>query len=167
MRTWFDDDKRPVAVDETHPVDLLEPEPDQPARSTPDALMMIEQIGGSFIRGNPFIVQTAWAFLLNRQSRSMRACAARLGCTPQAISRQVTRLAKTFRYPISNRLRRQMQQAAAHRSWKARKQREDRNPPAAGDDPSTTNTPATPDKRPSVHGGGVNDSSVFTLPSPT
>lgn len=166
MRTWFDDDSRPVAVDETHPADILEPEPDEPARNTPDALMMIEQIGGSFIRGNPFIIQVAWSFLLNRQSRSMRACAARLGCTPQAISRQVTRLARRFGYPISNRLRRQMQRSVANRSWAARKRREDRNPPAASDDQSKTNHHARK-RRPSMNAGGVNDSSeIRCTPQP-
>jgi hypothetical protein len=99
MKTWFDDDSRPVAVDDTHPVDLLELEPEPPARSAPDALTMIERIGGSFIRGNPFIIQVSWRILLNKESKSMRACARKLGCTPQAISKRVRLLAEHFGYP--------------------------------------------------------------------
>ncbi len=167
MRTWFDDDSRPVAVDETHPADILEPEPEEPTRSTPDALMMIEQIGGSYLRGDPFIIQVAWSFLLNRQSRSMDACAKELGCTRQAISRQVTRLAREFGYPLKNKVRRQIQRQAARRSWAQRKRREDRNPPAAIDNQSKTNAPATPDTKPSTNPGGVNDSSEFNFPTPT
>ena len=134
VKTWFDDNRCPVAVDETHPVDLFDPEPHAPARSTPDVITLIDQIGGTFLRGDPFIIQVAWSFLLNQQSRSMQACAKRLGCTRQAVSRQVTRLANRFGYPISNKLRRQMQRAAAEKSWAKRKRREDRNPPAAPDD---------------------------------
>lgn len=157
--TWFEHDGRPVAVDQTHPVDILEPEDASPARSTPDALRMIESIGGSYLRGDPFIIQVAWSFLLNRQSRSMEACAKELGCTRQAISRQVTRLANEFGYPLKNKIRRYVQREAARKSWVKRKRRKDRNPSAASDDQSTANTSATPDKRPPMNTGGVNDSS--------
>jgi hypothetical protein len=163
MKTWFDEDSRPVAVDETHPVDFLEPEPEPSARSTPDVLTMIERIGGSFIRGNPFIIQVAWRILLNKESKSMRACARHLGCTPQAISKRVRLLAEKFGYPISDKRLREMRRMVAQRSWAERKRREDRNPPAASDDQSKTDTPATPDKRPSVNAGGVNDLSDFSL----
>lgn len=161
--TWFGNDGRPEAVDLTHPVDILEPEDDAPARSTSGAIRMIEWIGGSYLRGDPFIIQVAWSFLLNRQSRSMEACAKELGCTRQAISRQVTRLANEFGYPLKNKMRRYVQREAAKKSWVKRKRRKDRNPSAASDDQFKTNTPATPDKRPSVNTGGVNDSSDFSL----
>lgn len=167
MRTWFDDDSRPVAVDETHPADILEPDDESPLRSAPDALRMIESIGSSYLRGDPFIIQVAWSFLLNRQSRSMDACAKELGCTRQAISRQVTRLAREFGYPLRNKVRRQVQREAANRSWAQRKRRGNRNPPAATDNQSKTNAPATPDTKPSIHPGGVNDSSDFNLQTPT
>jgi hypothetical protein len=163
MKTWFDDDSRPVAVDDTHPVDLLEPEPEPPARSAPDALTMIERIGGSFIRGNPFIIQVSWRILLNKESKSMRACARKLGCTPQAISKRVRLLAEHFGYPISDRRLREMRRMVAKRSWAERKRREDKCPPAASDDQPKTNTPATPDKRPSINAAGVNDSSGFPI----
>lgn len=140
---WFEHDGRPVAVDQTHPVDILEPEDEPPARSTPDAVTIIERIGGSFLRGDPFIIQVAWSFLLNRQTRSMQACAKELGCTRQAISRQVTQLAIQFGYPIPNKLRRQRQREAAKRSWVKRKRREDASPPAAGDDQLKTSTQTT------------------------
>jgi hypothetical protein len=87
----------------------------------------------------------------------MEACAKELGCTRQAISRQVTRLANEFGYPLRNKIRRYMQREAAKRSWGKRKRRKDRNPSAASDDQSKTNPPATPDKGPSVNVGGVND----------
>lgn len=48
---WYEQDRRPVAVDQTHPVDILEPEERTPARSTPDAVTMIDWIGGSYLRG--------------------------------------------------------------------------------------------------------------------
>ena len=129
---YFDEDSRPVAVDATHPVDILEPECEERTRSVPDALTVVERIASTFTRGNPFIIQVAWSFLLNQQSRSIRACAARLGCTPQAISRQITRLSNEFGYPLRNQLRRQVQRAVANRSWE-RKRREDLIPPAARD----------------------------------
>jgi hypothetical protein len=158
---WFEHDGRPVAVDQTHPVDILEPEDEPPPRRAPDALTLIEQIGSSFLRGDPFIIQVAWSFLLNRQSRSMDACAKELGCTRQAISRQVTRLANEFGYPLRNKIRRQIQRDAANRSWVKRKRRKDRNPSAASDDQSKTNTQTRLDKMPSMNAGGVNDSSDF------
>ena len=157
MRAFFDEDIRPVAADETHPVDILEPEFPESVRSPHDPLTVVERIGSTFTRGNPFIVQVAWSFLLNQQSRSIRSCAARLGCTPQAISRQVTRLAIRYGYPMPNKMRRQIQREAATKSWAERKRRKDRNPPAASDDQSKTNPPATPDKGPLVNVGGVND----------
>ncbi len=157
MKAYFDDNLRMVPVDDTHPVDILEPEPEAPARNTPGANFMIETIGGSYLRGNPFIIQVAWSFLLNQQSRSMAYCAKKLGCTRQAISRQVTRLAIRYGYPMPNKMRRQIQREAATKSWAERKRRKDRNPPAASDDQSKTNPPATPDKGPLINVGGVND----------
>ena len=74
----------------------------------PDALTMIERIGGTFVRGNPFIIQVAWRILLNGESKSMRACARKIGCTPQAISKRVRLLAEHFGYPISDRRLREM-----------------------------------------------------------
>ena len=141
MRAFFNEDSRPVAVDQTHPLDILEPQVEERTRNTPDALMVVERIGSTFTRGNPFIVQVAWSFLLNRQTRSMRACAARLGCTPQAISRQVTRLANEFGYPLRNKIRRHAQREAAKLAWVKRKRRKDRNATAASDDQSKTNAP--------------------------
>ncbi|MBN8457556.1 MAG: HTH domain-containing protein [Verrucomicrobia bacterium] len=123
MKTYFDEDGRPIAVDETHPVDILEPEEEAPIRSTPDAILMIDRIGGSFLRGNPFIIQVAWSFLLNQQSRSMEFWAKKLGCSRQAISKQVARLANRFGYPISNRLSVEMRRRAAKKSRAARKRR--------------------------------------------
>ncbi len=158
---WFEHDGRPVAVDQTHPVDILEPEDEPPPRRTPDAVTMIEWIGGSYLRGDPFIIQVAWSFLLNRQSRSMEACAKELGCTRQAISRQVTRLANEFGYPLRNKIRRHVQREAAKLAWEKRKRRKDRNPSAASDDQSKTNTQTRLEKRPSMNAGGVNDSSDF------
>jgi biotin operon repressor len=140
--TWFGNDGRPEAVDQTHPTDILEPESESPVRSAPDPIILIERIGGSFLRGDPFIIQVAWSFLLNRQTRSMQACAKELGCTRQAISRQVTQLAIQFGYPIRNKLRRQRQREAAKRSWVKRKRREDTRPPAANEDQLKTNTHA-------------------------
>lgn len=128
MRTWFDEDSRPVAVDETHPVDFLEPELEPPARSTPDMLTMIERIGGSFTRGNPFIIQAAWRILLNKESKSMRACAKHLGCTPQAISKRVRLLAEKFDYPINDKRLREMRRMVAQRSWAKRRELENPNP---------------------------------------
>jgi hypothetical protein len=159
--TWFGHDGKPVAVDQTHPVDILEPEGESSARSTPDAVTLIESIGGSYLRGDPFIIQVAWSFLLNRQSRSMEACAKELGCTRQAISRQVTRLANEFGYPLRNKIRRHIQREAAKKSWVKRKRRKDRNPSAASYEQSKTDTPNPIEGRPSMDTGGVNDSSDF------
>ncbi len=159
--TWFGNDGRPVAVDQTHPVDILEPDDDPPPRRTPDVITIIELIGGSFLHGDPFIIQVAWSFLLNQQTRSMEACAKELGCTRQAISRQVKRLAIRYGYPLKDKIRRDIQREAAKRSWVKRKRRKDRNPSAASDDQSKTNTQTRLDKRPSMNAGGVNDSSDF------
>jgi hypothetical protein len=150
-------------VDETHPVDILEPEEEAPVRSTPDAITMIDRIGGSFLRGNPFIIQVAWSFLLNQQSESMQACAKKLGCTRQAISKQVARLANLFGYPVSNRVRLEMRRRVVRKPRTARKRRlEDCNPPAAGDDQSKMDDRIKVKRRASVNARCVNDSSEFT-----
>jgi hypothetical protein len=91
----------------------------------------------------------------------MEACAKELGCTRQAISRQVKRLAIRYGYPLKDKIRRDIQREAAKRSWVKRKRRKDRNPSAASDDQSKTNTQTRLDKRPSMNAGGVNDSSDF------
>ncbi len=162
MKTWFDDNRCPVAVDETHPLDILEPDEPAPRSSTPDMLTMIERIGGTFFHGNPFIIQVSWRILLNKEQNSMRTCAKRIGCTAAAISRRVRLLAEHFGYPISNRRLREMRRMVAKRSWDKKKRREDTRPPAANEDQLKTGTPAIPDKRPSMNMGSVNDSSEFS-----
>ena len=139
MKTWFDDSR--CTVDETHPVDILEPDEPTPRRNTPDLLILLERIAGTFFRGDPRIAQVSWRILLNRESRSMRACAKKLGCTPQAISKRVRLLAEHFSYPISDRRLREMRRMVAIRSWDKRKRREATLPPAASDeDQLKTNT---------------------------
>jgi len=157
---WFENG-RPVGVDMTHPMDILEPEDETPERNMPHVLGMIEWLGSSFLHGDPFIIQAAWSFLLNQQTRSMEACAKELGCTRQAISRQVTRLSHQYGFPLRNKIRRQIQREAAKQAWVKRKRRKDRNPSAASDDQSKTNTQTRLEKRPSMNAGGVNDSSDF------
>lgn len=142
MSTWFDEDHRPALVDERHPVDLLEPEERPVDRGLPDFITMVDVIGETYIRGETEITRAAWKFLLKKESRSMRECAKRIGCTPQAISMRVRLLAEQFGYPINNEQKRAMQREVASRSWAKRRRRRATRPPAAADEQLEDNSPS-------------------------
>jgi hypothetical protein len=164
--TWFDQDGRPAAVDMTHPVDLLEPEDEPQERGTPPLITVVEAVARTFFTGDSKITLIAWRVLLGDEWESIRACARRSGCTAAAISKRVAILSRQFKQetPKSHQRRlARLEQRERFQSLLKRERREDRNPPAASDDRSKTDTPATPDKEPSVNADGVNDLSGFSL----
>jgi hypothetical protein len=137
----FDEHGRPTAVDDTHPVDLIEPEPLPPVRDHPDLGTILENVVVTFYRGDPKITVASWKFLLGHETRSIRKAAEDIGCTPQAISTRILKLAERYGYPISDRQRRAMQSKVASRSWAKRKRREATRPPAAADEQLEDNSP--------------------------
>ncbi len=137
---WFDDNGRPTAVDDTHPVDLLEPEATSPARGLPDALTLTERIAESYVTGDPAITRIAWRVLLNQEPASIRACARRAGCTAAAISRRAAILSMQFGLPMPGLHVRSL------RRWNERETRKPRRrgatrPPAAADEQLAEDNP--------------------------
>lgn len=164
MSIWFDEHQRPTLVDESHPVDLLEPEDLPVDRGLPDFVTLVEVIGNSYIRGNIEITRAAWKVLLNSESRSMRACAKQLGCTPQAISKRALLLAEQFGLPIPSRRIREMKRTTSSKTKEnGRRRQRATQPPAAYDEPLQNNDLPTEDGRPSSYGRGDNDSSDFSI----
>jgi hypothetical protein len=158
--TWFDQDGRPAAVDITHPVDLLEPDDAAAERDMPSLIVVVEAVARTFFTGDPKITLVAWRVLLGDEWDSIRACARRAECTAAAISRRLAILSRQFKLrPPRMHLRRltRWEQRETFHDLLNQKRREDRNPPAASDDQSKTDTPATPDKRPFINAAGVND----------
>jgi biotin operon repressor len=138
----FDEHGRPAAVDDTHPVDLIEPNPLPPVRDHPDLATILENVVPTFYRGDPKITVASWKFLLGHESRSIRKCAEDIGCTPQAISTRIQKLAERYGYPISDQQKRAMQSEVASRSWAKRRRRRATRPPAAADEQLEDNSPS-------------------------
>ena len=80
MRAFFDDARCPVAVDTTHPVDLLEPEDDGRIGADFDWLNVTEKVADTYLAGDPAVTRIAWRVLLGKEPESIRACARRAGC---------------------------------------------------------------------------------------
>lgn len=139
---YFDEDGRPTAVDHTHPLDLIEPEPLPPLRDHPDLVTILENVVPSFYRGDPKITLASWKFLLGHESRSIRNCAKAIGCTPQAISTRILKLAERYGFPISDQEKRAMQSKVASKSWDKRRRRRATRPPAAADEQLEDNSPS-------------------------
>ena len=130
-----------MAVDETHPVDLLEPEDTRPERDTPPLITVVEAVARTFLTGDSKITLVAWRILLGDEWASIRACAQRAGCTAAAISRRLAILSRQFNQRPSVRHQRRLarwEQREKFRHQRKQKRREDRNPPAASDDQSKT-----------------------------
>ena len=128
-------DHRPISVRLTHPV----PEDEAPERGTPAMITIVEAIARSFFTGEAKITLVSWRILLDDEWESIRACARRAGCTAQAISRRVGILARDFGIRPNTRNMRCLDRWVASERFKTIR-REDRNPPAASDDPSKTIT---------------------------
>lgn len=140
MSVWFSDDCSPTAVDETHPVDVLEPQDMPVDRGLTDTLTLTERIAASYVSGDPAITRIAWRVLLNQEPESIRACARRTGCTAAAISRRVKILAEDFGLPLTRPQVRAMRSWITRESWKARR-REASQPPAAANERTEVNNP--------------------------
>jgi hypothetical protein len=141
--TWFDQDGRPAAVDTTHPVDLLEPEDTEPERGTPPLITVVEAVARTFFTGDPRITLVAWRILLGDEWDAIRACARRAGCSAAAISKRLAILSRQYKLrPPKKHLRRltRWERQETFHDLLQQKRREDRNPPAASDDQSKTNT---------------------------
>ena len=141
--TWFDQDGRPAAVDMTHPVDLLEPEDTQPERDNISLILVVEKVARTFLTGDSKITLIAWRVLLGDEWESIRACARRSGCTAAAISKRVAILSREFKRQTSKNHQRRLarlEQRERFQSLIKQERREDRNPPAASDDQSKTDT---------------------------
>jgi hypothetical protein len=139
VNTYFDDNRCRVAVDHTTPVDVLEPEVESSRADSHDLLTVTERVAATYLTGNPALTRIAWRVLLNKEPESIRACARRAGCSPAAISKRVMILSEQFNVPLRNPHIRAMRSRITRDSWRKRKRREDRNPPAANDDQSKTN----------------------------
>lgn len=161
MSTWFDDNQRPCPADETHPMDLIEPV-DLPDERGGGLIALIDIVGDSYTRGNTEIIRAAWKFLLNKEPRSMRDVAKKLGCSAQAISQRVRRLSEKYCYPIPDRRIREMKRMSTPKPNENRKRRGATRPPAAADEQLQTNDLPTEDSRPSTYGRGVNESTGFS-----
>lgn len=138
IRTSYYDNGCRIAVDHTTPIDVLEPEP-EPTRDI-DFLSLTEKVAESYLTGDPAVTRIAWRVLLKKEPSSIRACAARAGCTASAISKRVRILSKQCGLPLNNEKIRDLRRELAKAAWKKRKRRKDRNPPAARDDQSKTST---------------------------
>jgi hypothetical protein len=143
IMTWFDQDGRPTAVDTTHPVDLLEPDDAATERDTPSLILVVEAVARTFFPGDPKITLVAWRILLGDEWDAIRACARRAECSAAAISRRLAILSRQFKMRPSKRHVRRLErweQREQFHDMLQQKRREDRNPPAASDDQSKTNT---------------------------
>ena len=138
MRAFFDDARCPVAVDTTHPVDLLEPEDDGRIGADFDWLNVTEKVADTYLAGDPAVTRIAWRVLLGKEPESIRACARRAGCSAAAISKRVRILMEHFNLRMTKPHLRAMRGKIAREAWKKRR-RKDRNPSAACDDQSKTN----------------------------
>jgi hypothetical protein len=90
--TWFDHDGRPTAVDLTHPVEALEPEggeAQERVMSGEQFRQLVMRIAETFSTGDPKITVVAWRIVAGDNWESIRACARRVGCTAQAVSRRI------------------------------------------------------------------------------
>lgn len=141
--TWFDQDGRPTAVDETHPVEVLEPEDPQPERDNLSLILVVEKVARTFLSGDARITLIAWRVLLGDEWESIRACARRSGCTAAAISKRLAILSRQFNQRAPIRHQRRLARLEARERFHnliQNERRKDRNPPAASDDQSKTNT---------------------------
>lgn len=139
MSVWFDDHQRPCLADDTHPMDIIEPV-DLPDERGGGLVALIDIVGDSYVRGNTEITRAAWKFLLNKESRSMRDVARKLGCTAQAISKRMHQLSERYRYPIPDRRIRETKRMTT--TWKSaenRKRQRTTQPPAVSDEQLKTN----------------------------
>ena len=141
MNIMFDDHGMPVAVDYTHPVDILEPEEPAPERDFTCAPIVVERIARTFFGTDPKITQVAWMIVLDDDSASIRACATRHGCSAAAISKRVKLISREFDLPVRVAHIAALERMERRQTRKG-KRREDRNPPAASDYQAKTITPA-------------------------
>lgn len=141
--TWFDHDGRPTAVDFTHPVELLEPEdceaPER-AMSAEKYRQLVLQIARTFFTGEPKITVVAWRIIVGDNWESIRACARRVGCTAQAVSRRIGIIREEFGVRPSARQQRRLDRWEAGERFKRKRQEIFQPPAAASDDQSKTNT---------------------------
>lgn len=96
---WFENDGRMTAVDQTHPVDVLEPEEvEEPERGLSVAQFreLVIRIARTFFTGHPKITVIAWRIVAGDTWESIRACARRVGCSPQAVSRRLAIIKEEF-----------------------------------------------------------------------
>jgi hypothetical protein len=143
--TYFDQDGRPTAVDTTLPVDLMEPLEESPDRDLPPLITVVDFVARTFLTGDPRITHIAWRIVLGDEWEALRACARRSGCTAQAISRRVGILSRLQKRKVPEDHARKLARWEQREEFRDRlngKRREDRNPPAASDDQSKTNTHA-------------------------
>ena len=140
--TYFDQDGRPTAVDNTHPVEVMEPVEEAPDRGMPPLIKVVDFVARTFLTGDPRITHIAWRILLGDEWDAIRACARRSGCTAAAISRRVGILSRLRRRKPPEDHERSLARWEQREEFRERlngKRREDRNPPAASDDQSKTN----------------------------
>lgn len=135
MRAFFDDARCPVAVDTTHPVDLLEPEDDGSVGADFDWLNVTEKVADTYLTGDPAVTRIAWRVLLGKEPESIRACARRAGCSAAAISKRVRILMEHFNLRMTKPHLRTLRRMIAREAWE-RKRREEMNPPAVALDQS-------------------------------
>jgi hypothetical protein len=141
MRVYFDEERRPIAVDTTHPIDLLEPDCEPTHHIGCDLLTLTEKVADSYLTGDPAVTRIAWRVLLRKEPESIRACARRAGCTAAAISKRVRILAKQCGLPLNDEKLRELRRQLATRAWQKRKRREATRPPAAADEQLEENSP--------------------------
>jgi hypothetical protein len=143
--TYFDQDGRPMAVDTTLPVDILEPEDcEAPERvlSAAQFRWLVIRIARTFFTGEPKITVVAWRIIAGDTWDSIRACARRAGCTAQAVSRRLGIIREDFGLRPTAGHQRSFDRWMDGERFKTIR-RGDRNPPAADEDQLKTNTHAT------------------------
>ena len=141
--TWFDHDGRPTAVDLTHPVEALEPEggeAQERVMSGEQFRQLVMRIAETFSTGDPKITVVAWRIVAGDNWESIRACARRVGCTAQAVSRRFGIIRQEFGVGPSPRQQRRLARWEAGERFKRKRQEIFQPPAVASDDQSKTNT---------------------------
>jgi hypothetical protein len=151
-----------TAVDDTHPVDLIDPEiVDVPERglSPSQFRRLVIRIARTFFTGNPKITVVAWRIVAGDTWESIRACSRRVGCSAQAVSRRLAIIKDEFGIVPSTAHRRRFSRWLRQDEFQEKLRRGATQPPADFDEQLQTNDLPTENGRPSTNGRGVNDSS--------